>query len=93
MDQDGEEKWLGWIDIVEREQKEAAAHAALVKDVRSAGVHYAFTLAPMFPQVSRDSRCSQRRPQLKQKSIRAPHLRLTTGRKGGPPGNLSRLGF
>ena len=41
---DGEEKWLGWIDIVEREQKEAAAHAALAKDVRSAGFESALLL-------------------------------------------------
>jgi glucose-6-phosphate isomerase len=34
---DGEEKWLGWIDIVERQQKDAAAHAALAADVKSAG--------------------------------------------------------
>jgi len=34
---DGEENWLGWIDIVEREQKEAAAHAALAADVKAAG--------------------------------------------------------
>ncbi len=34
---DGEEKWLGWIDIVEREQKQSAAHASLAADVQSAG--------------------------------------------------------
>jgi glucose-6-phosphate isomerase len=34
---DGEENWLGWIDIVEREQKELAAFAALVTDVKAAG--------------------------------------------------------
>jgi len=34
---DGEEKWLGWIDIVEREQKDAAAHATLAADIKSAG--------------------------------------------------------
>ncbi|MDE3061481.1 MAG: bifunctional transaldolase/phosoglucose isomerase [Acidobacteriota bacterium] len=33
----GEEKWLGWIDIVERQQKDAAAHAALAQDVKAAG--------------------------------------------------------
>src|SRR5665213_1033225 len=33
---DGEEKWMGWIDIVEREQKDAAAHAALAADIQSA---------------------------------------------------------
>jgi glucose-6-phosphate isomerase len=42
--QDGEEKWLGWIDIVEREQKEAAAHAALAEDVHSAGFESALLL-------------------------------------------------
>ena len=26
---DGEEKWLGWIDIVERQQKDSAAFKAL----------------------------------------------------------------
>jgi hypothetical protein len=26
---DGEEKWLGWIDIVERQQKDLATYAAL----------------------------------------------------------------
>ena len=34
---DGEEKWLGWIDIVERQQKDAAAFAALAADVKAAG--------------------------------------------------------
>ena len=34
---DGEEKWLGWIDIVERQQKDLAAFAALAADVKSAG--------------------------------------------------------
>ncbi len=34
---DGEEKWLGWIDIVERQQKDAAAFTALAADVKSAG--------------------------------------------------------
>ena len=34
---DGEEKWLGWIDIVEREQRELAAFAALAADVKAAG--------------------------------------------------------
>src|ERR1700738_4225139 len=42
--QDGEEKWLGWIDIVEREQKEAATHAALAEDVRSTGLESALLL-------------------------------------------------
>lgn len=34
---DGEEKWLGWIDIVERQQRDLAAFAALAADVKSAG--------------------------------------------------------
>ena len=34
---DGEEKWLGWIDIVEREQRELAAFAVLAADVKAAG--------------------------------------------------------
>ena len=34
---DGEEKWLGWIDIVERQQKDLAAFAALGADVETAG--------------------------------------------------------
>jgi glucose-6-phosphate isomerase len=34
---DGEEKWLGWIDIVERQQKDEAAFAALAADVKAAG--------------------------------------------------------
>ncbi len=33
---DGEEKWLGWIDIVEREQKDLSAFAALAADVKTA---------------------------------------------------------
>ena len=34
---DGEENWLGWIDIVERQQKDLAAYAALAEDIRSTG--------------------------------------------------------
>jgi glucose-6-phosphate isomerase len=34
---DGEENWLGWIDIVERQQKDLAAFAALAEDVKTAG--------------------------------------------------------
>jgi glucose-6-phosphate isomerase len=34
---DGEEKWLGWIDIVERQQKDEAAFAALAADVKATG--------------------------------------------------------
>ena len=33
----GEETWLGWIDIVERGQKELAAFAALAADVKATG--------------------------------------------------------
>ncbi len=35
--QDGEEKWLGWIDIVERQQRDQAAFDALAADVKAAG--------------------------------------------------------
>ncbi|MGD0345892.1 MAG: bifunctional transaldolase/phosoglucose isomerase [Terracidiphilus sp.] len=41
---DGEEKWLGWIDIVERQQKDVASLAALGGDVRSAGFRSALLL-------------------------------------------------
>jgi glucose-6-phosphate isomerase len=34
---DGEENWLGWLDIVEREQKDLAAFAALAADMKDAG--------------------------------------------------------
>jgi glucose-6-phosphate isomerase len=34
---DGEEKWLGWIDIVERQQKDSAAFKALAADVKTTG--------------------------------------------------------
>jgi len=34
---EGEEKWQGWIDIVERQQKDLAAFSALASDVKSAG--------------------------------------------------------
>ncbi|MDR3797323.1 MAG: bifunctional transaldolase/phosoglucose isomerase [Terracidiphilus sp.] len=34
---DGEEKWMGWIDIVERQQKDLSALAELGGDVRSGG--------------------------------------------------------
>jgi glucose-6-phosphate isomerase len=34
---DGEENWLGWTDIVEREQKQAADFAALAADIKAAG--------------------------------------------------------
>jgi glucose-6-phosphate isomerase len=42
--QDGEEKWLGWIDIVEREQQEAASHKALAEDMHSTGFESALLL-------------------------------------------------
>jgi glucose-6-phosphate isomerase len=41
---DGEEKWMGWIDIVERQQKDLAAMAELGGDVRSAGFKSALLL-------------------------------------------------
>jgi glucose-6-phosphate isomerase len=41
---DGEEKWLGWIDIVERQQKDLAAFSALADDVKSAGFESALLL-------------------------------------------------
>ena len=34
---DGEENWLGWMDIVEREQKDLAVFTALAADVKAAG--------------------------------------------------------
>lgn len=34
---DGEENWLGWMNIVEREQKDLAAFAALAADVKTSG--------------------------------------------------------
>ena len=34
---DGEEKWMGWINIVERQQKDLAVFAALATDVKAAG--------------------------------------------------------
>jgi glucose-6-phosphate isomerase len=33
----GEEKWMGWIDIVERQQKHIASFAALAAEVKAAG--------------------------------------------------------
>jgi glucose-6-phosphate isomerase len=33
----GEEKWMGWIDIVERQQKDLSSFAELAGDVQSAG--------------------------------------------------------
>jgi glucose-6-phosphate isomerase len=34
---DGEENWLGWIDIVERQQRDLAAFADLAEDIRATG--------------------------------------------------------
>jgi len=34
---DGEETWMGWIDIVERQQGDLAAFEALASDVKTAG--------------------------------------------------------
>ena len=42
--QDDEEKWLGWIDIVERQQRDLAAFAELAAEVRSAGFKSALLL-------------------------------------------------
>jgi glucose-6-phosphate isomerase len=33
----GEEKWLGWIDIVERQQRDLASFASLAAEVKAAG--------------------------------------------------------
>ena len=41
---DGEEKWMGWIDIVERQQKDLSALAELGGDVRSADFKSALLL-------------------------------------------------
>jgi len=41
---DGEEKWLGWIDIVERQQKDVAQFAALAADVKGVGFKSALLL-------------------------------------------------
>ena len=41
---DGEENWLGWIDIVERQKKDIAAFAALAEDVQIAGFKSALLL-------------------------------------------------
>jgi glucose-6-phosphate isomerase/transaldolase/glucose-6-phosphate isomerase len=34
---DGEQNWLGWIDIVERQQKDQAAFTALAADIKATG--------------------------------------------------------
>jgi glucose-6-phosphate isomerase len=39
-----EAKWLGWLDIVERQQKEIPAYRALADDVRNAGFEHALLL-------------------------------------------------
>jgi glucose-6-phosphate isomerase len=41
---DGEEQWMGWIDIVERQQKDLAEFAALAADVKAAGFKSALLL-------------------------------------------------
>ena len=41
---DGEEKWLGWIDIVERQQKDLSAFSSLAAEVKSAGFESAVLL-------------------------------------------------
>jgi glucose-6-phosphate isomerase len=41
---DGEEQWMGWIDIVERQQKDLASLAELGGDVHSAGFKSALLL-------------------------------------------------
>jgi len=41
---DGEEKWMGWIDIVERQQKDLAALTALAADIQGAGFKSALLL-------------------------------------------------
>jgi glucose-6-phosphate isomerase len=41
---DGEEKWLGWIDIVERQQKNSLAFKALAADVKATGFKSALLL-------------------------------------------------
>ena len=39
-----ESKWLGWLDIVERQQKQLADYAALAADVKQAGFTHALLL-------------------------------------------------
>ena len=41
---DDESKWLGWLDIVERQQQDLAAFAALRNDIHSAGFTHALLL-------------------------------------------------
>src|ERR1035441_6686570 len=51
----GEEKWLGWIDIVERQQKSLAAFTALAADVKARGFQSVLLLgmggSSLFPEV------------------------------------------
>jgi glucose-6-phosphate isomerase len=39
-----ESKWLGWLDIVERQQKELAQFRSLAEDIRGAGFQHALLL-------------------------------------------------
>ncbi|MHB1935727.1 MAG: bifunctional transaldolase/phosoglucose isomerase [Acidobacteriaceae bacterium] len=39
-----ESKWLGWLDIVERQQKDLAKFRALAQDVKTSGFQYALLL-------------------------------------------------
>jgi glucose-6-phosphate isomerase len=39
-----ESKWLGWLDIVERQQKDLAKFSELARDIQSAGFQYALLL-------------------------------------------------
>jgi len=41
---DGEEKWLGWINIVERQQKDLKAFETLAADVKSSGFEHLLLL-------------------------------------------------
>jgi len=41
---DDEAKWLGWLDIVERQQKDLAQFRALAEDIQTAGFEYALLL-------------------------------------------------
>ncbi len=41
---DDEAKWLGWLDIVERQQKQQADYDALAADVKQAGFTHALLL-------------------------------------------------
>ncbi len=41
---DDEAKWMGWLDIVERQQKDLAQFRALAEEIRKAGFEYALLL-------------------------------------------------